>query len=64
MYTMATCHSLRSVDDELVGDPLDLKMFEFTNWNFQEGKQMVGEGEEDDHGGLAPSTARPADVSL
>lgn len=64
MYTMATCHSLRSVDDELVGDPLDLKMFEFTNWHFEEGKQMVGDGEDDDQGGLAPSTARPADVSV
>ncbi|KAL8805918.1 MAG: hypothetical protein Q9182_001699 [Xanthomendoza sp. 2 TL-2023] len=34
---MASCHSLRNVDGELVGDPLDLKMFEFTNWTFTEG---------------------------
>lgn len=33
---MASCHSLRLIDDELVGDPLDVKMFEFTNWNFLE----------------------------
>lgn len=64
LYTMATCHSLRSVDDELVGDPLDLKMFDFTSWQFEEGKQMVGDGEDDDQGGLAPSTARPLDVSV
>lgn len=33
---MATCHSLRLIDDELLGDPLDAKMFEFTKWNFEE----------------------------
>lgn len=36
---MASCHSLRTVDGELVGDPLDLKMFEFTGWAFEEGIQ-------------------------
>jgi cation-transporting P-type ATPase 13A2 len=36
LYTMATCHSLRKVDGKLVGDPLDLKMFEFTGWSFEE----------------------------
>ncbi|KAM3482655.1 hypothetical protein MY5147_000001 [Beauveria neobassiana] len=60
MYTMATCHSLRSVDEELVGDPLDLKMFEFTNWSFEEGRQSTGDGE-DDESGLAPSIAKPPD---
>ena len=36
LHTMATCHSLRVVDSELVGDPLDLKMFQFTDWLFEE----------------------------
>ncbi|RMD41460.1 hypothetical protein DV735_g3675, partial [Chaetothyriales sp. CBS 134920] len=36
LYAMATCHSLRLVDDELIGDPLDLKMFQFTGWSFEE----------------------------
>ncbi|XWW96637.1 hypothetical protein V2A60_004614 [Cordyceps javanica] len=63
MYTMATCHSLRSVDEALVGDPLDFKMFEFTNWSFEEGTQCTGDGE-DDESGLAPSTARPPDGQL
>ena len=40
LYTMATCHSLRLVDGELVGDPLDLKMFDFTGWCFDEGEQQ------------------------
>ena len=60
LFTMATCHSLRSVDDELVGDPLDLKMFEFTGWTYEEGHQSGGGDQDDDEqGGLSPSVARP-----
>ncbi|KAJ0271530.1 hypothetical protein COL940_010983 [Colletotrichum noveboracense] len=59
LYTMATCHSLRVVDDELVGDPLDLKMFEFTRWSFEEGKQSLNDADDQDQGSLAPSVARP-----
>lgn len=33
---MASCHSLRFVDDKLVGDPLEVKMFDYTKWNFTE----------------------------
>ncbi|UKZ70004.1 uncharacterized protein TrAtP1_011007 [Trichoderma atroviride] len=64
LYTMATCHSLRSVDGELVGDPLDLKMFEFTEWSFEEGKHNVVEGEEEEYGSLSPSIASPPDKSI
>lgn len=64
LYTMATCHSLRSVDGSLVGDPLDLKMFEFTTWDFEEGGQATGEGEDADQTSLAPPTARPKNVSM
>ncbi|KAK2742253.1 p-type ATPase [Colletotrichum kahawae] len=59
LFTMATCHSLRVVDDELVGDPLDLKMFEFTRWSFEEGKQNLNEADDQDQGSLSPSVARP-----
>ncbi|PUU80551.1 hypothetical protein B9Z19DRAFT_1100233 [Tuber borchii] len=65
LYTMTTCHSLRLVDDELVGDPLDLKMFEFTKWSYQEeGKKARGaDGEANgDHGmatGISPPVVRP-----
>ncbi|KAF4837814.1 putative cation-transporting ATPase [Colletotrichum tropicale] len=59
LFTMATCHSLRVVDDELVGDPLDLKMFQFTRWSFEEGKQSLNEADDQDQGSLAPSVARP-----
>ncbi|EHL01697.1 putative cation-transporting ATPase [Glarea lozoyensis 74030] len=56
---MATCHSLRVVDGELVGDPLDLKMFNFTGWSFEEGEQRSGDGDDEEQGGITPSIARP-----
>jgi cation-transporting ATPase 13A3/4/5 len=59
LYTMATCHSLRIVDDEFIGDPLDLKMFEFTSWQFEEGVEHSGGGEDDEDNSLSPSVARP-----
>lgn len=59
LWTMATCHSLRSVDGELIGDPLDLKMFEFTNWSFEEGHQGSGNVENEENNSLSPSVARP-----
>jgi cation-transporting P-type ATPase 13A2 len=58
LYAMATCHSLRSVDDELIGDPLDLKMFQFTGWSFDE---VVGKNyhfDEASHHSV-PAIARP-----
>jgi len=58
LYTMATCHSLRLVDDELIGDPLDLKMFEFTGWSFEEGSHKTSHFIEGTHQ-AAPSVARP-----
>lgn len=33
---LTTCHLLRKIDGELLGDPLDHKMFTFTNWQFEE----------------------------
>lgn len=34
--TMLTCHSLKVIGGELIGDPLDAKMFEFTGWQLTE----------------------------
>ena len=59
LYTMATCHSLRIVDEEFIGDPLDLKMFEFTGWQYEEGSERPGNAEEDEDHSLTPSVARP-----
>jgi cation-transporting ATPase 13A3/4/5 len=40
---MATCHSIKVVDGDLVGDPLDLKMFSFTGWEISENAAVSGE---------------------
>ena len=59
LYTMATCHSLRLVDDELIGDPLDLKMFQFTDWSLEE---VVGKNYHFNNDGgrhSIPAIARP-----
>ncbi|RCI13511.1 hypothetical protein L249_5504 [Ophiocordyceps polyrhachis-furcata BCC 54312] len=63
LHTMATCHSLHAIDGELVGDPLDVKMFKFTKWSFEEGRQGTAEGEDEEQGSLAPSVVRPPDGS-
>jgi len=33
---LATCHSITRVKGELIGDPLDVKMFEATGWSLTE----------------------------
>ncbi|KAL4806028.1 hypothetical protein BDV18DRAFT_140397 [Aspergillus unguis] len=59
--TMATCHSLRVVDDELLGDPLDVKMFQFTGWSFEEGDGQTSEHQTLENETIVPSVARPPD---
>ena len=55
---MATCHSLRLVDDRLIGDPLDFKMFEFTGWTYEEGGKNASQNKVSaSH--LSLSVARP-----
>lgn len=43
LQALATCHSLQVVKGEVVGDPLDVKMFNFTGWTLEEG-QIAGTG--------------------
>ncbi|KDQ21478.1 hypothetical protein BOTBODRAFT_25926 [Botryobasidium botryosum FD-172 SS1] len=38
LYALATCHSLKVIEGETIGDPLDVKMFEFTGWTMEEGQ--------------------------
>ena len=59
LHTMATCHSLRVVDDELLGDPLDVKMFEFTGWSFEEFSQKANVIDQEDGQNNPSSIARP-----
>ncbi|KAL4985673.1 hypothetical protein BDW68DRAFT_164681 [Aspergillus falconensis] len=56
---MATCHSLRVVDDELLGDPLDVKMFQFTGWSFQEAGDHTPDHRNLENETIVPSIARP-----
>jgi cation-transporting P-type ATPase 13A2 len=34
LRTLASCHSLTRINNEINGDPLDVKMFESTKWHF------------------------------
>jgi len=56
---MATCHSLRSVDGDLLGDPLDVKMFEFTGWSYEEGGNHASEQTSFKFDTISPSVAKP-----
>ena len=42
---MASCHSITTVDGELVGDPLEIKMFHSTDWELDETVQKDNEEE-------------------
>ncbi|GAA6025566.1 hypothetical protein JCM11491_003215 [Sporobolomyces phaffii] len=42
LHALATCHALKVVDGEVIGDPLDLRMFDFTGWTLEEGKEGIG----------------------
>lgn len=42
LHALATCHALKLVNGELIGDPLDLRMFEFTQWTLEEGREESG----------------------
>ncbi|KAB8232178.1 putative P-type ATPase [Aspergillus alliaceus] len=63
IHVMATCHSLRVVDDELLGDPLDVKMFQFTGWSYQEGGSHGPERPDSKFETIMPSVARPPTIS-
>lgn len=54
---MATCHSLTIIDGQLSGDPLDLKMFEATDWVLEE--PDIDETNQFDT--MTPTVVRPRD---
>ncbi|RZC41797.1 cation-transporting ATPase 13A3, partial [Asbolus verrucosus] len=56
VQAMATCHSLTQIDGKLNGDPLDLSMFEFTNWHLEE----PGEDETARYDMLVPAIVKPS----
>ncbi|PVD35316.1 hypothetical protein C0Q70_02276 [Pomacea canaliculata] len=55
---MATCHSLTIIEGQLMGDPLDLIMFNATNWELEE----PGE-EESRFDMIVPTIVRPKNQS-
>lgn len=59
LHALATCHSLKLVDGEVIGDPLDVKMFEFTGWELDEGDSMPGNKYAERSPGLVQSVVRP-----
>ncbi|KAI9226977.1 MAG: P-type ATPase P5 type [Piptocephalis tieghemiana] len=66
-HCLATCHALKMVQDSLVGDPLDLKMFDWTNWSLEEHgtdssgvtRSMANNEALPMFGGPVPTTVRP-----
>ena len=36
LEALASCHSITYINGELLGDPLDVKMFEATKWILEE----------------------------
>lgn len=55
MVCLAACHSLTIIDQKIIGDPLDLQMFEATGWVLEE--PDVDDEEKFDL--LAPTVVRP-----
>ena len=42
---MASCTAITHLNNELVGDPLDVKMFEATGWQLDENDQSLADPE-------------------
>lgn len=68
LYAMATCHSVKSLNGDLIGDPLDLKMFDFTQWVLEEGgmgartsgvSETVHNRSKGNLGGIVSTVVRP-----
>ncbi|CAL4067513.1 unnamed protein product, partial [Meganyctiphanes norvegica] len=56
LYAMASCHSITIINLQLVGDPLDLKMFESTGWVLDE----PGIDDTNKYDMMMPSVVRPS----
>lgn len=64
LHALATCHSLKMVDGEVIGDPLDVKMFGFTLWTLEEGRvagtgNIKAKGAVVDQAALVQTVVRP-----
>ena len=52
---LASCHSLTLIDNELIGDPLDIKMFQSTTWELEE----AGKSDSSKFDMLMPTIVKP-----
>lgn len=61
LYALATCHALRLINGEVIGDPLDIKMFEYTGWTLDEGQSrpVTAKGGTDRPQSLVQTVVRP-----
>ncbi|EKC97467.1 cation transporting ATPase [Trichosporon asahii var. asahii CBS 8904] len=61
LYALATCHALKLIDGEMLGDPLDIKMFEYSGWSLDEGqsRRVKGGGGAERVQTLVQSVVRP-----
>lgn len=57
VHSLACCHSLTRIENELTGDPLDLILFRETAWILEEPEIVEESGRYDM---LAPTVVRPA----
>ena len=55
---LASCHSLTLIDNELIGDPLDIKMFQSTAWELEE----AGKSDNSKFDMLMPTVVKPKSV--
>ncbi|CBY13135.1 unnamed protein product [Oikopleura dioica] len=39
LHALATCHSISYVNKEMIGDPLDIKMFSSTGWEYEDSSE-------------------------
>ncbi|KAJ3101540.1 hypothetical protein HDU97_001289 [Phlyctochytrium planicorne] len=60
---MAVCHSIKVVDGNLIGDPMDIKMFEFTGWDLEEGGHSFSSMESQSRKSLDGVPVEPASKS-
>lgn len=64
LHALTTCHSLKMVEGEVIGDPLDIKMFSFTRWTLEEGRvagtgNIKAKGAVIDQAALVQTVVRP-----
>jgi len=56
VHALATCHGLKAVNGEIIGDPLDLRMFQFTGWSMEEAGDSLGPSNPPDENLTLPSS--------